>query len=86
MANYQEPKNNLTNTHLLKSAGKTRTGTILRFNNKNFEDKELPHELFLKTRQTAKTRNAFARNMSTDIKRKAQISKITQSGVSFSSW
>ena len=35
---------------------------------KNFEDKELPHELFLTTRQTTKIRNAFANIMSTDIK------------------
>ena len=45
------------------------------------------HELFLKARQTAKTRSAFANNMSTDIKLcKAQISKINQLGGSFRSW
>ena len=38
----------------LKSAAKSKTGTILRINKKNFEDEELPHELFLTTRQTAK--------------------------------
>ena len=27
------------------------TGAILRLNKKNFEDEELPNELFLKTRQ-----------------------------------
>ena len=44
---------------------------------KNFEDEELPHELFLTTRQTTEIRNDFATNMSTDIKlSKAQISKI----------
>ena len=47
----------------------------------------MPYELFLTTKQTTKTRNAFANNISTDIKlRKAQISKIIQSGGSFSSW
>ena len=47
----------------------------------------MPHELFLTTRQTTKIRNAFANNMSTDIKlSKAQISKIIQSGGSFGSW
>ena len=46
----------------------------------------MPYELFLKTRQTAKIRNTFAKNMSTDIKLKAQIYKIIQSGGSFSSW
>ena len=79
----------LTNTQLneLKSAAENQTGTILRINKKNFEDEELPHELFLTTRQTTKIRNAFANNMSTDIKlSKAQISKIIQSGGSFGSW
>ena len=44
------------------------TGTILRINKKNCEDEELPHELFLTTRQKTKIRNAFANNVSTDIK------------------
>ena len=47
----------------------------------------MPHKLFLKTGQTTKIRNAFANNISTDIKlSKAQISKIIQSGRSFGSW
>ena len=56
MANYQEAKVKLTNTQLnkLKSAAKNKTGTILRLNKKNFEDEELPHELFLTARQTTK--------------------------------
>ena len=76
----------LTNTQLnkLKSSAKNKTGTILRLNKKKFEDEELPHELFLTTRQTTKKRNAFANNISTDIKlSKAQISKIIQSGGCF---
>ena len=53
---------------------------------KQFQDEELPHELFLKTIQTTKIRNAFASNMSTDIKlSKVQISKIIQSGGPFPS-
>ena len=79
MVNYQEARVKLTNTQLnkLKSASKNKTRTILRLNKKNFEDEELPHELFLTTRQTTKIRNIFANNMSTDIKfSKAQISKI----------
>ena len=44
----------------------------------------MQHELFLTTRQTSKIRNAFANNMSTDIK--DQISKIIQSDRSFGSW
>ena len=43
------------------------TETILRLNKKNFEEEELPHDLFLTTRKTTKTRNAFANNVSTDF-------------------
>ena len=40
----------------------------------------LPHELFLTTRQTTKPRNAIENNMSTDINlSKVQIPKIIQS-------
>ena len=47
----------------------------------------MSHELFLTTRQTIKLKNAFANNMSTDIKLcKAQISKTIQSGRTFGSW
>ena len=89
MANDQEARVTLTNTRLnkLRSAAKTKTGKILTLNEKNFEAEELPHELFLTTRQTTKIWNAFANNMSTDIKfSKAQMSKIIQSGGSFESW
>ena len=88
MINYQEARVKLTNTKFskLKSAAKNKAGTILRLN-KNFEDEELPYELFLRTRQATKIRNAFANNMSTGVKlSKAQISKIIQSGGSFGSW
>ena len=45
------------------------------------EISNLPRELFLTTRQTAKLRHANENNMSTDIKlSKAQISQIIQSG------
>ena len=48
---------------------------------KNFQDDELPYELFLTTRQKTKIKNAFTNNMSTDIKcRKSQLGKIIQSG------
>ena len=59
MANYQEARVKLTNTKLnkLKSAAKNNAGTILRLTKKSFEDEELPHELFLTTRQTTKIRN-----------------------------
>ena len=56
MADYQEARVKLTNTQLNKSnsAAKNNIGTILKLNKKNFQDEDLPHELFLRTRQTAK--------------------------------
>ena len=50
-------------------------------NKKNFQDEQLPYELFLITRKTIETRNSFTNNTSTDIKlSKPHISKIIQSG------
>ena len=45
MTNYQETKVILTNTQLSKwkPAAKNKTGTIIRVNEKTFEDEELPH-------------------------------------------
>ena len=70
MTNYQEARDKITNAQLnkLKSATKIKTGTILRVNKKNFQNEELPHELFLTTRQRTKIRTAFANNMSPDKK------------------
>ena len=82
MTNYQEARVKLTNTQLkkLKSAAKNKTGTILKMNKKNFEDKELLHELFLTTKQTTKIRNDIAKNMLTDGKlSKVQLPKMIQS-------
>ena len=51
-------------------------------NIKVFNGNNLPHKLLLTTKQKTKLKNAFENNMSTVIKlSKAQISKITQSGV-----
>ena len=52
MTNYQEARVTLTNTQLnkLKSAAKSKTGTMSRITKKIFQDEELPHELFLITR------------------------------------
>ena len=86
MANYQEARVKLTNTQLkkLKYTVKNKTSKILRLNKKNFEDEEVPHELFLITRNATKIRNAFANIMSIDMKLiKTQISKIIQSGEYF---
>ena len=89
MGNYVEARSELTITQLskLKSAAKNNTETISRLNKKDFEDEELPQELFLTTRKTTKIRNAFASNVTTDMKlSKTQISKIIQSGGFFGSW
>ena len=61
MGKYQETRVKLTNTKLnkLKYAERNKTRTILRLNKKNFQDKELPHKLFLTTRQTTKTKKCI---------------------------
>ena len=80
MAKYQETRVKLTTAQLknLKYASKNKTGKILRTAKKNFKVGELPNELFVTTWQKkTKIKNAFADNMSTDIKlSKAKISKI----------
>ena len=52
----------------LKSAAKYKKRRILRLTKKSFEAEELPHGLFLTTRQTMQTCNFIANNMSIDIK------------------
>ena len=50
MTNYQEARVKLTNTQLnkLKSeAKKKKKETILKMNKKNFQDEQLPYELFI---------------------------------------
>ena len=78
MENYQKAIVKLTNTQLnkLKSARQNKAGTILRLNKKNNEVRELPHELFLTTRQPTKIKNTFANNMSTDIKPSKALNSI----------
>ena len=70
MVIYEEARVKLTNTQLqkLKAAVKNKTGKTLRITKKNFQDDELPHELFLTTREKTKIINTFANNMSTDKK------------------
>ena len=59
----------------------------MKTNKEKFENEELPNELFLTIRQTAKIRKVFANSMSADIKlSKAQASKIIQSVGSFQYW
>ena len=69
-----------TQVKKLKTAVENKTGTTLRMSLKVVNEKDLPHELLLTTRQKAKLRNAFNNNISTDLKlSKAQISKIIYS-------
>ena len=53
MANYAETRVKLANTELnkFKSVAKNKTRTKLRITKENFQDEELPHELFLTRRQ-----------------------------------
>ena len=77
MENYQETRVKLTNMKLnkLKSAARNQKRTIFRLTKQKFEDEELPHELFLTTRQTIRICNVITNNMSTVIKlSKDQIS------------
>ena len=65
----------------LKKTVKDGSELVLRLGVENFNKNELPHELFLTTRQSTKLRNAINNNMSTDIKfSKAQLKKLIQSG------
>ena len=64
----------------IKCAAKSKNGAILRLNKKTFEDEELPHELFVTTRETIKIRNVIPINLSTNIKllSKEQILEFSQ--------
>ena len=80
MLEYTKIDTKLSNLKLnkFKKATKNNEGVTLRIGVKNFNKKDLPHELLL---TTIKLRNAINNNMSTDIKlSKAQIKKIIQSG------
>ena len=79
MVEYSKMSLKLTYTQLkrLITAVENNTGTTLRMNLKKFDGINLPHELLFTTRQKTKLRNAFEKNISTDIKlSRAQISKI----------
>ena len=89
MANFPKVIVKLTNTQpiKLKPGVKNEPGTILTINKKKIKDIELPHESFIITRETRKTRNGFFNNMSSVIKfEKAKISKVIRSCGSFGSW
>ena len=82
MIEYSKVNAKLTDTQLkkLKTAIKNKTRTTLRMSLEMFDGNDLPHELFMTTRQKTKLKNVFNNNMSTDLKlSKAQISKIIRS-------
>ena len=84
IASYQEKRVKLTNAQLNQLKSTAKNTTVFKLNKKNSEDEELPHKLFLTTRQTSKIKNASTNNTSTDIElSKAQMSKIIQSCGSF---
>ena len=83
MVEYTKIDCKLSNIQLskLKKAVKDGSELVLRLGIKNFNKHELPHELYLTTRQSTKLRNAINNNMSTDIKfSKAQLTTLSQSG------
>ena len=65
MVEYSNVTVKLSNSQLnkLKTAVKKKTGVILRMNIKMFRKNNLPHVLFLTTRQKTNLRNAFANNI-----------------------
>ena len=84
IASYQEKRVKLTNAQLNQLKSTAKNTTVFKLNKKNSEDEELPHKLFLTTRQTSKIKDASTNNTSTDIElSKAQMSKIIQSCGSF---
>ena len=83
MVEYSKINCKLTNAQLnkFKKAVQSNEGATLRLGIKNFNKDELPHELFLTTRENTEIRNAINNNLATDIKlSKAQIKKLIQSG------
>ena len=83
MVEYNKIDCKLSNIQLskLKKAVKNNEEVVLRLGVKNYNKGELPHELFLTTRQSTKLRNAINNNLSTDIKfSKAQLKKLVKSG------
>ena len=83
MIEYNKVSVKLTDTQLkkLKNAVKNKTETTLRMIFKLFDGNDLPQELLMTTRQKAKLRNAFNKNMSTNLKlSRARIFKTIQSG------
>ena len=83
MVDYTKKNVKLTNLQLskLKKAVKNNDGATLQISIKIFNKDELPHQLLLTARQSAKLRNAINNNLATEIKFiKAELKKLIQSG------
>ena len=83
MVEYKKVDIKSSNTQLkkLKTASKNKIGRTLTMGIKMFDRNDLSHELLLRKRQKSKLRNAFYKNMSTDVKlSKAHVSKVIKSG------
>ena len=72
MAEYSKENVKLSDTQLkkLKTAVKNKIEVTFRMSLKVFDGNDLPHELFLTTRQRTKLKNASNNNMSTVLKLK----------------
>ena len=70
MVEYRKVNVKLSDAQLkkLENAVKNKTETTLRMSLKMFNENDLPHKLLLTTREKTRLRNAFNKNMSTDIK------------------
>ena len=68
MVEYSKVNVKLTHAQLKKLKTTAKNKTTLRMSLKMFDVKDMPHELFLTTRQKEKLRNTLHNNMSTDIK------------------
>ena len=82
MGNYQEARVKLANNQLnkLKFTAKNRARTTWTITKKRFQDEEFPDKVILTTQQKTEIRNAFANNVSMNVKlSKAQLSQIIQS-------
>ena len=88
MTQYNSLNIKLLNSQLnkLKSAIKNETDVVLRISSGNLignlnDNTNFPHKLLLTDRHVANIRNAFANNLSTDVKfSKTQLLKMLQSG------
>ena len=61
MGNFEEVRDKLTISQLkkLESAAKSKAATTLRITKNNFQDEELPHELFLARKKNKQNKKSL---------------------------